>query len=93
MFVVTFKLQGKPASRIEITQSLQGFADRVRKVEGCIEAQVTKDINDENNFLLVEKWQKQRNVDDHLKSSLFSALLGIEGLLVKPPEIEFLVEN
>jgi quinol monooxygenase YgiN len=93
MFVVTFKLQGKPETLIEISQSLQGIVDKVQKLEGCIDARIYRDINDETIFLLIEEWQKQRNLDDHMKSSLYAALLGIKGLLVKSPEIRFMVEN
>jgi quinol monooxygenase YgiN len=93
MFVVTFKLQGKPETLIEISQSLQCIVDKVQKLEGCIDARIYRDINDETIFLLIEEWQKQRNLDDHMKSSLYAALLGIKGLLVKSPEIRFMVEN
>jgi quinol monooxygenase YgiN len=58
-----------------------------------MDAQVYQHINDENNLFFVEEWEKQRNLDDHMKSSLFAALLGIKGRLVKPPEIKFMVEN
>ena len=93
MFVVTFKLQGKPETRLEISQSLQGIADKVKKVEGCKDTRIYLDIEDENIFFLVEEWQQQRHLDDHMKSSLFAALLGIKGLLARSPEVKFMVEN
>jgi quinol monooxygenase YgiN len=93
MFVVTFKLQGNPVNHIEISQSLQGIANKVKNLEGCIDSRVYTDINNNNIFLLVEEWQKQRSLDDHMKSNLFAALLGMKGLLENPPEIRFLVER
>jgi quinol monooxygenase YgiN len=93
MFVATFKMQGKPSCRTETSQSLSGIADKVRVLEDCMDAAVYQDINNENIFFLVEEWQHQRKWDDHTKSSLFAALLGINGLLVKPMEIKFMVEN
>jgi len=93
MFVVTFKLQAKPSNRLEITQSLQGYAEEVKKIEECIDTRIYQDINNENIFFLLGEWQKQRNMDDHLNSSLFAALLGVKGLLVKSPEIKFMTEN
>jgi quinol monooxygenase YgiN len=47
----------------------------------------------QKHFFLVEEWQKQRQLADHMKSSLFAALLGIKGLLVKEPEIKFMNED
>ena len=41
-------------------------------------------------FFLGEEWHKQRQLDDHMKSSLFAALLGFKGLLAKEPEIKFM---
>ncbi len=93
MFVVTFELHGKPETRVEITQSLQGLAEKIIKLDGCVNASIYLHIDNENHFFFVEEWDKQRNLDDHLKSSLFAALLGIKGLLVKAPEIKFLIES
>ena len=93
MFIVTFELQGKPETRTEITQSLQGIAEKITKLEGCINTSIYQTIDDENIFFFIEEWRKQRNLDDHIKSSLFAALLGIKGLLVKAPKIKFLIES
>jgi quinol monooxygenase YgiN len=93
MFFVTFKLLGKQKNYVEITQTLQGIADKVKKIEGCANVHVYRNIQDENIFYLVEEWQKQRNLEEHTKSDLFAALGGTKGLLVKSPEIKFLVEN
>jgi quinol monooxygenase YgiN len=93
MFIVTFRFQSEPKHSIEIIQTLQGVADKVKKVEGCASVRVYKDIQDENIFFLVEEWHKQRSMEEHAKSDLFAALLGTKGLLLKSPEIKFMVEN
>ena len=93
VFIVTFELQGKPETRTEIIQSLQGIAEKITRLEGCLNTGIYQSINDENIFFFIEEWQKQRNLDDHLKSSLFAALLGIKGLLVKAPKIKFMSES
>jgi quinol monooxygenase YgiN len=93
MFFVAFKLKGKPEKRLEIVQSLQSIAHKVKQVEGCMDTCVYQDIKNENTFFFVEEWRKQRNLDDHMKSSLYAALLGTNGLLFNSPEIRFLVED
>jgi quinol monooxygenase YgiN len=93
MVVVTFKLHGKPGSQLEIRQSLNGIAGKVKKLDGCNGTDVYQDMDDDNIFFMVEKWHKQRHLDDHMKTSLFSALLGIEGLLTKEPDIMFMNED
>ena len=89
MFIVTFRLQGKPKSSVEIIQTLHGISDRVKKIEGCEDAHVYKDTQNENIYFLVEEWQKQRCLEEHAKSDLFGALLGTRGLLIESPEIKF----
>ena len=74
-------------------QSLKGIAAKVKKLDGCKDTKVYQDVDDKNIFSLVEEWQKQRLLDDHMKSSLFGALLGIKGLLIKEPEIKFMNEE
>jgi quinol monooxygenase YgiN len=74
-------------------QSLKGIAAKVKKLDGCKDTKVYQDVDDKNIFFLVEEWQKQRLLDDHMKSSFFAALLGIKGLLVKEPEIKFMNEK
>jgi len=93
MAVVTFKLHGKPGNLVEINQSLKGIAAKVKNLEGCKDIKVYQDVDDESIFFLVEEWDKQRQLDDHMKTSLFAALLGINGLLQKEPEIMFMNED
>ena len=90
MVVVTFKLHGKTEKLLEINQSLKGIAEKVKKLDGCKDTKVYQDTDDENIFFLVEEWHKQRHLDDHMKTSLFAALLGLKGLLTKDPEIKFM---
>ena len=92
MFFVTFRFQSRPKHSVEIIQTLQGIADKVKKIERCASVCVYRDIQEENIFFLVEEWQKQRSMEEHAKSDLFAALIGTKGLLVKSPEIKVMVE-
>jgi len=93
MAVVTFKLHCKSGKQLEINQSLVGIADKLKKLDGCKNSKVYQDVEDESIFFLVEEWQTQRQLDDHMKTNLFKALLGIDELLVKKPEIMFMNED
>jgi quinol monooxygenase YgiN len=93
MFFVTLKLHGKPENVIEITQTLNAIANKLKKVEGCADVQVYKVLNDENILFFAEEWEKQVNLEKHMKSDLFAALLGTKGLLVKPAEVRLMAES
>ena len=90
MVIVTFKLHGKPGKQLEIRQSLQGISAKVKILDGCEDTKVYQDMDDDNIFFLVEEWQQQRYLDDHMKTNLFKALLGIRELLTKEPKIMLL---
>lgn len=93
MYTLTFKVHGKPDRATEIRQSLEGIAEKVKKVEGCLDANVYSKISAEHIFLLSQEWQKRRALEDHLNSGLFAALLGISSLLEKPPEIRRYIDD
>lgn len=93
MYMLTFKVHGKPDRAKEISQSLTGIAEKVKEVERCLDAYVYSQISDENIFYLTQEWQKRQALDDHLNSSLFAVLLGISALLEKPPEIKRYIED
>lgn len=93
MFVATFKFRCLHKNLLEINQSLQEIAEKVKKLEGCADARVYEDTKDNSILYFVQEWQKQRHLDDHMKSSLFAALLGIKGLLAQKPEIKFMSED
>jgi quinol monooxygenase YgiN len=93
MFFVTLKLHCKPENAIELALSLQGIANKTKMVEGCVDVHLYKVLNDENIFFFAEEWKKQRNLEEHMKSDLFAALLGTKGLLVKPAEVRLMAES
>ena len=55
---------------------------------GCLSCQVFRDIEDKNVFSLIEGWETREDLDDHIKSDRFSALLGAKSLLCEPPQIK-----
>ena len=93
MYMLTFKVHGKPDRATEISQSLKDITEKVKKVEGCLDAHVYSEISDEPIFFLTQEWQKRRALEDHLNSGLFAALLGISSLLEKPPEIRRYIDD
>ena len=46
-----------------------------------------QDVESENDFLVVGEWATQKDLDDHLRSDIFTVLLGAGILMVRPPEI------
>jgi quinol monooxygenase YgiN len=89
MIVSSTKISVPPENRKEFLQTLHPLIDRVRQEKGCIRYEVYQDVENENTFILVEEWEAQADLDEHLRSDRFAVLLGALRLLSDTPEIKF----
>ena len=46
-----------------------------------------QDVDNEEDFLVIEEWATQKDSDDHLQSDIFTVLMGAGSLMRRPPEI------
>lgn len=90
MIITAVKIRGRENKRREIIQTLNCITDQVKQCKGCIGASCYQDINDQDTFYHVQEWMSQQELDDHLNSKLFSALLGIKSILTETPQVEFM---
>lgn len=90
MIIATVKMKGRDDKRREIMQTITGIADQVKQCKGCVGAHCYQDLNDQNTFYHIQEWQSRQELDEHLSSKLFSALLGLKTILAESPEVEVL---
>ena len=88
MIIVTMEMTVLPEKQKELLQTLQAISASTRKLKGCMNSKVFQDIEDENALSMIEKWETQEDLDNHLRSGEFSALLGTDNLLSKPFEFK-----
>ena len=88
MIIVTMEMAALPEKQKELLQTLEAISASTRKLKGCMDSKVFQDMEDENALSLVEKWGTQEDLDNHLRSDEFSALLGTDNLLSKPFEFK-----
>ena len=43
MYVITFKMNGKPGCKLEIAQTLEGRVNKLEKVDDCTRAEIYRD--------------------------------------------------
>jgi quinol monooxygenase YgiN len=55
---------------------------------GCLSYALFCNIEDKNLLNLLEEWQTRKDLDRHLRSEMFSVLLGAKSLLCEPPNIQ-----
>jgi len=58
---------------------------------GCIKYELCRDINDPLRFAMLEEWEDQKSLDDHMKAEHFVQLVPkLHDLGAKPTEITIL---
>ena len=73
--------------RTEMMQTLLSMIEPAGKEKGCLSYDVFCDLEDNQVFSLIEEWETREDLDRHIRSERFSALLGTKSLLAKPLEI------
>ena len=85
--IILITINARPEKRKELRQTLQSIVEQVRKEGGCLHAAAYQSIENENDLLVVEEWETQRHSDDHLKSDIFTIIIGARSLMCRPPKI------
>jgi quinol monooxygenase YgiN len=87
LVIIFVRIDVRPEKRKELSQTLQSIVEQVRKESGCLHARFYQEVESETDFLVVEEWATQKDSEDHLRSDIFTVLLGSGSLMRRPPEI------
>ena len=87
MVIISIRINVRPEKRKELSQTLHSIVEQVIKERGCLHSGCYQNAENENDFLMVEEWATQKDSDDHLRSDIFTVLLGAGSLMIRPPEI------
>ena len=75
--------------RMELSQTIASLSLSTRMERGCQRCDFCRSIEDENRFFLLEEWDTQENLKNHLKSENFKVIRGSKNLLQEPYETMF----
>jgi quinol monooxygenase YgiN len=87
MVIVIIKMNARPEKGLEFKQTLLALIESTRKEKGCLSHNIFQDIENDNGFSLIQMWQTRGDLDDFLRSDLFTVLIGTRYLLSRPSEI------
>ena len=65
MIVTSTKISVKPENRKEFLQTLHSLMDRIRDGQGCLGYNLYRDVENENDFVIVEEWETEADLDNH----------------------------
>ena len=88
IIIVKITMNAIPEKRREILQTLLSMTAAIRQEKGCRSCQVFQDVENENFFSLFEEWGAHDALGHHIRSEIFSVLLGSRILLCGNPEIQ-----
>ncbi len=89
MIVVTLRILAPPERRDEIVHTLRALVEPTAIRRGNISCRLYQEIEDENALTLIEEWESQADVDNHIRSDDFRKILAVMDMSSEPPEIGF----
>jgi quinol monooxygenase YgiN len=87
MMVLRVTLNVLPEKQLEVMQTLLSMIEPSGKEAGCLSYAVYCDIEDKNRFSMLGEWETREDMNHHLRSHRFGALLGTKSLLDSPMQI------
>jgi quinol monooxygenase YgiN len=88
MIVVRIAMNVLPEKQKELVQTILSMIGPMEKEAGCLSCALFCNVEDKNLLDLFEEWQTRKDLDRHLRSEMFSVLLGTKSLLCDPSQIQ-----
>jgi quinol monooxygenase YgiN len=89
MNTVTVTLRIIKGKSDEFLQAIRSFKEKVKQEEGFRKCTIYQDMTDESTFNVIEEWDTQEHLDNHLKSDLFRVLIGALKVLSTESEVRY----
>ena len=89
MTLLIIRMNVLSEKRMELSQTIASLSLSTRMEKGCQRCDFCRSIEDENRFFLLEEWDTQENLKNHLKSEHFKVIRGAKNLLQEPFETMF----
>jgi len=84
MIVVRMIMNVLPEKQKEVMQTLLSMIESLEKDSRYLSYGIFCDIEDKNVFNLISEWKTRKDLDHHMRSDIFSVLLGTKSLLCEP---------
>ena len=89
MTLLIIRMNVLSEKRRELSQTIASLSSSTRMEKGCQRCDFCRSIEDENRFFLLEEWDTQENLKNHMKSEHFKIIRGAMNLLQHPYEVMF----
>jgi quinol monooxygenase YgiN len=87
MILVIIRMKVLSEKHMELSQAIASLIGSIRTEKGCKRCDFCQGVEDNNELCLIEEWDTQENIKNHLKSGRFRVLRGAMNLLKEPYEM------
>lgn len=89
MIEANIRIDVPSVKRKAFLQTLQAALEIIRQEPACVSCNCFIDIEAESVFVFEEVWKTRADLETHMQSIIFSALIGALSLLEIKPDIRF----
>ena len=89
MILVITRMKVLSEKRMELSQAMISLVGSIRMKAGCRRCEFCRNVENENEFCLLEEWDAEENLIAHLRSEHFKVIRGAMNLLERPYERMF----
>lgn len=76
MIGIEIRIDARPRKRAELLQALESLAPTLSSNPECASHEMYEDVDRQNRFLWVERWEDRAALEARMRSDPFKALLG-----------------
>lgn len=70
--------------RLELLQTVSSLTPIIRNEDGCRNCSLFQNLENENEFILLEEWERGDDLKKHMRASSFKVLKGVLNLSEEP---------
>jgi len=89
MIVVSFRILVPPENLRELLQTIRSLLSKISSQTGCLGTHFYHEDGDDSAVCLIEEWETQKDLENHMQSNIFAVLSGALNLLKGQSEIDF----
>ena len=90
MVIATLRMSVPVENQDDVLKTLRMVMGPTRAQLRCISCQLYQDVEDKNLVYLIQEWESQEALDDHIRSDHYRKVLAVMELASEPPEIRFI---
>ena len=88
MIIAILRMTVRPEKTEDLLQIVRGILEPTRVQKGCLSYSLCRDVEDENTFVIIERWSTQEDLERFVRSESYRRLLTAMELLAEPPEVK-----